>query len=148
MKKFLSLLTLLAVCALALTGCVAATTVNEDDVDRPAVIVTCGETELIPTPEQDPTAEATATPAEGEEAEPVDPNIYNPVSAGDELTLTGAHTSGIVSVCYRVNGGDPVVTKQPSVALPVDADLEKLELYVTDGDGIVSQWATFYFTVE
>ena len=56
MKKFLSLLTILAVCALALTGCVAATTVNEDDVDRPAVIVTCGETELIPTPEQDPTA--------------------------------------------------------------------------------------------
>lgn len=148
MKKYLSLLTLLAVCALALTGCVAATTVNEDDVDRPAVTVTCGETELIPTPEQDSAAEATATPAEGEAAEPVDPNIYNAVSAGEELTLTGAHASGIVSVCYRVNGGDPIVVKQPSVTLPVDSDLDKLELYVTDGDGIVSQWATFYFTVE
>lgn len=148
MKKYLSLLTLLAVCALALTGCVAATTVNEDDVDRPAVTVTCGEAELIPTPEQDPAAEATATPAEGEAAEPVDPNIYNAVSAGEELTLTGAHASGIVSVCYRVNGGDPIVVKQPSVTLPVDSDLDKLELYVTDGDGIVSQWATFYFTVE
>lgn len=148
MKKYLSLLTLLAVCALALTGCVSATTVNEDDVDRPAVTVTCGETELIPTPEQDSAAEATATPAEGEAAEPVDPNIYNAVSAGEELTLTGAHASGIVSVCYRVNGGDPIVVKQPSVTLPVDSDLDKLELYVTDGDGIVSQWATFYFTVE
>ena len=107
-------------------------------MDRPAVIVTCGETELIPTPEQDPTAEATATPAEGEETEPVDPNIYNPVSAGDELTLTGAHTSGIVSVCYRVNGG----------ARPADAAREKVELYVTDADGIVAQWATYFFTIE
>ena len=147
MKKFLSLLTLLTVCALALTGCVAAPTVNEDDVDRPAVTVTCGDAALTPTPEQDST-EATAAPADGEETEPVDPNVYNPVTLGDELTLTGTHASGITSVCYRVNGGDPVVTKQPSVALPVDADLEKLELYVTDGDGIVSQWAIYFFTVE
>ena len=70
------------------------------------------------------------------------------MSAGEELTLTGAHASGIVSVCYRVNGGDPIVVKQPSVTLPVDSDLDKLELYVTDGDGIVSQWATYFFTIE
>lgn len=148
MKKFLSLVALFAVCTLALTGCVAAPTVNEDDVDRPTAVVTCGETELAATPEQDPAAEPTATPAEGEEAEPVDSNIYNPVKVGDALALTGTHASGIASVCYRVNGGDPVVVKEPSVALTVDASLEKLELYVTDGDGIVSQWATYFFTVE
>ena len=147
MKKFLSLLTLLTVCALALTGCVAAPTVNEDDVDRPAATVTCGDTTLIPTPEQDP-AEATAAPTDGAETEPIDPNIYNPVALGDELTLTGSHASGITSVCYRVNGGDPIVTKQSSTTLIVDPDLEKLELYVTNGNGIVSHWATYFFTIE
>lgn len=145
MKKIISILMLMTLCALALTGCVAATTVDEDSIDRPTVVVTCGDAELTATPAS--TIEATATPTDTED-EPVDNNIYNAVSADAELALSGKHSSGIASVCYRINGGDPVVVKSASAAVSASADLEKLEVYVMNGNGIASQWATYFFTVE
>lgn len=146
MKKFISILMLMSLCALALTGCVAATTVDEDSIDRPSVVVTCGETELAATPEEEAVEASTAS--DNTESEPVDNNIYNSVAADSAITLSGKHASGIASVCYRVNGGDPVVVKADSVEITAAADLEKLELYVMNGNGIASHWATYFFTVD
>lgn len=162
MKKRVLSLILVALCAmLALTGCVRSNTaVDETEIDRPAVVVKLGDEALTPTVEATET-EATATPvptesAEGDAAETAAPeetaaadlNVYNTVPAGATLTLTGEHASGIVSVCYRFDGAQPTVVKESSVDVAIPEDAKKLELYVIDGKGIASQWATYYLTIE
>ena len=162
MKKRVLSLILVALCAmLALTGCVRSNTaVDETEIDRPTVVVKLGDEALTPPVETEET-EATATPAptesaEGDAAETAAPeetaaadlNVYNTVPAGATLTLTGEHASGIVSVCYRFDGAQPTVVKESSVDVSIPEDAKKLELYVIDGKGIASQWATYYLTIE
>ena len=151
MKKRVLSLILVALCAmLALTGCVPGkTAVDETEIDRPTVVVKLGDEALTPTVETTET-EATATPAPTESAEgdTADLNVYNTVPAGATLTLTGEHASGIVSVCYRFDGAQPTVVKESSVDVAIPEDAKKLELYVIDGKGIASQWATYYLTIE
>lgn len=157
MKKRVLSLILVALCAmLALTGCVPGNTaVDETEIDRPTVVVKLGDEALTPTVETTET-EATAAPAptesaEGDTAEETaapDLNVYNTVPAGATLTLTGEHASGIVSVCYRFDGAQPTVVKESSADVAIPEDAKKLELYVIDGKGIASQWATYYLTIE
>ena len=144
MKKRVLSLILVALCAmLALTGCVPGkTAVDETEIDRPTVVVKLGDEALTPTPTESAegdTAEETAAP---------DLNVYNTVPAGATLTLTGEHASGIVSVCYRFDGAQPTVVKESSADVAIPEDAKKLELYVIDGKGIASQWATYYLTIE
>ncbi len=135
MKKIIALIACFAL-VLSLTGCMGGAGSSTDDVARASVVVKNVETPLAVTPE---TTEA-AVDANGE---PVDNNVYNEVAVGDTLTITGTGT--IKAVTYRVNGGDIVVEKTAKAQLTVTEELEKLEAYVTDGNGIVSQWATYYF---
>lgn len=167
MKKLTALALLVLAGVLMLTGCVAApSAVDESAIDRPTVVVTLGETTLEPTVSADPeasaqpsatpeasaAAEASATPEASanpeESAEPVDLNFYNSIPAGSTLTLSGTHASGIASVCYRFDGGETTVVKESSVEVAVPDGAKKLELYVINGNGIASQWATYYLTVE
>ena len=121
-----------------------------DRRDRPTVVVTCGEDVLVATPEAEEDAAATPAPEDAEASpEPTaDLNVYNPVPAGAVLTLSGTHSTGITSVCYRLDGGSPTTVQGESVELEVAPDVQKLELYVIAGSGLASQWATYYLTVE
>jgi hypothetical protein len=154
MKKRIALLALALLGAVLLTGCVGVPTLDESTIDRPQVVVKMGEDTLEPTVTPDPSASpaATATPdpsaSPAPSAEPVDPNVYNPVPQGATLTLTGEHASGIKSICYRFDGGQTTVVKQPSLEIAVPDGAKKLELYVIGGNEIASQWATYYFTAE
>ena len=157
MKKRVLSLILVALCAmLALTGCVPGNTaVDETALDRPTGRPPRRDDARTPTLEP-PETEATSPPAptesaEGDTAEETaapDLNVYNTVPAGATLTLTGEHASGIVSVCYRFDGAQPTVVKESSVDVAIPEDAKKLELYVIDGKGIASQWATYYLTIE
>ena len=151
MKKLTVLLALTLSAALLLTGCVSvASAPAEEDLDRPTVVVTCGEDVLVATPEAEEDAAATPAPgdAEGSPEPTADLNVYNPVPAGAVLTLSGTHSTGITSVCYRLDGGSPTTVQGESVELEVAPDVQKLELYVIAGSGLASQWATYYLTVE
>ena len=68
--------------------------------------------------------------------------------AGATLTLSGTHSSGITSVCYRFDGGQTTTVQGESVEVEVPAGAQLLELYVLGGNGIASQWAAYYLTVE
>ena len=58
MKKFLAIAMIAALVLCTLTGCVAANTASVDDIDRPALSVKVGETELTATPEETEPAES------------------------------------------------------------------------------------------
>ena len=92
-----------------------------------------------------PTAEATAEPDENAVPEYA---VLNTVPAGATLTLSGTHSSGITSVCYRFDGGQTTTVQGESVEVEVPAGAQLLELYVLGGNGIASQWAAYYLTVE
>ena len=145
MKKFLSLALIAALLLCTLTGCVAASTSNVDDVDRPALSAKVGETELTATPEATEPAES-VTAEDGSEGTPIDTNIYNPVAAGDTIVISAA-TGSAKSVCYRINSGDPVVVTAATAEIVVDAKLDKLETYIIASNGIASKWATYFFEV-
>ena len=154
MKKFAALLALALAGALLLTGCVAAApALDESQIDRPTVVVTLNGEALEATVEPEETAEATAAPTAEATAEP-DENavpeyaVLNTVPAGATLTLSGTHSSGITSVCYRFDGGQTTTVQGESVEVEVPAGAQLLELYVLGGNGIASQWAAYYLTVE
>ena len=92
-----------------------------------------------------PTAEATAEPDENAVPEYA---VLNTVPAGATLTLSGTHSSGITSVCYRFDGGQTTTVQGESVEVEVPAGAQLLELYVIGGNGIASQWAAYYLTAE
>lgn len=146
MKKFLAIAMIAALVLCTLTGCVAATTSNVDDVDRPALSVKVGETELTATPEETEPAES-VTAEDGSEGTPLDTNIYNPVTAGDTIVIS-AKTGSAKSVCYRINSGDPVVVTAATAEIAVDAKLDKLETYIIASNGLASNWATYFFEVK
>lgn len=145
MKKLLTLALLAALVLTALTGCAAANTSTVDDIDRPALTVKSGETEMTATPETDP-AEAPVSDDETIDGVPLDTNIYNPVAAGDTLVIS-AKTGAAKSVCYRINSGDPVVVSAATAEIPVASDLDKLETYIIASNGIASNWVTYFFEV-
>ena len=154
MKKLAALLALALAGALLLTGCVAAApALDESQIDRPTVVVTLNGEALEATVEPEETAEATAAPTAEATAEP-DENaipeyaVLNTVPAGATLTLSGTHSSGITSVCYRFDGGQTTTVQGESVEVEVPAGAQLLELYVIGGNGIASQWAAYYLTVE
>lgn len=154
MKKFAAILALALAGALLLTGCVAAApALDESQIDRPTVVVTLNGEALEATVEPEETAEATAAPTAEATAEP-DENavpeyaVLNTVPAGATLTLSGTHSSGITSVCYRFDGGQTTTVQGESVEVEVPAGAQLLELYVIGGNGIASQWAAYYLTVE
>lgn len=154
MKKFAAILALALAGALLLTGCVAAApALDESQIDRPTVVVTLNGEALEATVEPEETAEATAAPTAEATAEP-DENavpeyaVLNTVPAGATLTLSGTHSSGITSVCYRFDGGQTTTVQGESVEVEVPAGAQLLELYVLGGNGIASQWAAYYLTVE
>ena len=150
MKKLAAILALVLAGALLLTGCVAsAPALDESQIDRPTVVVTLDGQALQATvePEEtaETTAEATAEPAEGAIPEYA---VLNTVPAGATLTLSGTHSSGITSVCYRFDGGQTTTVQAESVEVEVPAGAQLLELYVIGGNGIASQWAAYYLTAE
>lgn len=154
MKKLAAILALALAGALLLTGCVAAApALDESQIDRPTVVVTLNGEALEATVEPEETAEATAAPTAEATAEP-DENavpeyaVLNTVPAGATLTLSGTHSSGITSVCYRFDGGQTTTVQGESVEVEVPAGAQLLELYVIGGNGIASQWAAYYLTVE
>ncbi len=154
MKKFAAILALALAGALLLTGCVAAApALDESQIDRPTVVVTLNGEALEATVEPEETAEASAAPTAEATAEP-DENavpeyaVLNTVPAGATLTLSGTHSSGITSVCYRFDGGQTTTVQGESVEVEVPAGAQLLELYVIGGNGIASQWAAYYLTVE
>lgn len=154
MKKFASILALALAGALLLTGCVAAApALDESQIDRPTVVVTLNGEALEATVEPEETAEASAAPTAEATAEP-DENavpeyaVLNTVPAGATLTLSGTHSSGITSVCYRFDGGQTTTVQGESVEVEVPAGAQLLELYVIGGNGIASQWAAYYLTAE
>lgn len=146
MKKLIALVLMTVLTLCALTGCVAANTAKVDDIDRPALTVKVGETELTATPEAEEPAEAPATDEEGVDGVPLDTNIYNDVAAGDTIVIA-AKTGSAQSVCYRINSGDPVVVKAATAEIPAVADLDKLETYIIGANGIASNWMTYFFNV-
>lgn len=154
MKKLAAILALALAGALLLTGCVAAApALDESQIDRPTVVVTLNGEALEATVEPEETAEATAAPTAEATAEP-DENaipeyaVLNTVPAGATLTLSGTHSSGITSVCYRFDGGQTTTVQGESVEVEVPAGAQLLELYVIGGNGIASQWAAYYLTAE
>lgn len=154
MKKLAAILALALAGALLLTGCVAAApALDESQIDRPTVVVTLDGEALEATVEPEETAEATAAPTAEATAEP-DENavpeyaVLNTVPAGATLTLSGTHSSGITSVCYRFDGGQTTTVQGESVEVEVPAGAQLLELYVIGGNGIASQWAAYYLTAE
>ncbi len=154
MKKLAAILALALAGALLLTGCVAAApALDESQIDRPTVVVTLNGEALEATVEPEETAEASAAPTAEATAEP-DENaipeyaVLNTVPAGATLTLSGTHSSGITSVCYRFDGGQTTTVQGESVEVEVPAGAQLLELYVLGGNGIASQWAAYYLTVE
>ena len=154
MKKFAAILALALAGALLLTGCVAAApALDESQIDRPTVVVTLNGEALEATVEPEETAEATAAPTAEATAEP-DENavpeyaVLNTVPAGATRTLSGTHSSGITSVCYRFDGGQTTTVQGESVEVEVPAGAQLLELYVLGGNGIASQWAAYYLTAE
>ncbi len=154
MKKLAAILALALAGALLLTGCVAAApALDESQIDRPTVVVTLDGEALEATVEPEETAEASAAPTAEATAEP-DENavpeyaVLNTVPAGATLTLSGTHSSGITSVCYRFDGGQTTTVQGESVEVEVPAGAQLLELYVLGGNGIASQWAAYYLTVE
>lgn len=153
MKKLAAILALVLAGALLLTGCVAAApALDESEIDRPTVVVTLDGQALQATVVTEESAEPSPTPAESADpetsAEPEDTNVYNAVPAGASLTLSGTHSSGITSICYRFDGGQTTTVQGESVDVEVPAGAQKLELYVIGGNGIASQWATYYLRVE
>ena len=154
MKKLAAILALALAGALLLTGCVAAApALDESQIDRPTVVVTLNGEALEATVEPEETAEASAAPTAEATAEP-DENavpeyaVLNTVPAGATLTLSGTHSSGITSVCYRFDGGQTTTVQGESVEVKVPAGAQLLELYVIGGNGIASQWAAYYLTAE
>ncbi len=154
MKKLAAILALALAGALLLTGCVAAApALDESQIDRPTVVVTLNGEALEATVEPEETAEASAAPTAEATAEP-DENavpeyaVLNTVPAGATLTLSGTHSSGITSVCYRFDGGQTTTVQGESVEVEVPAGAQLLELYVIGGNGIASQWAAYYLTAE
>ena len=154
MKKLAAILALALAGALLLTGCVAAApALDESQIDRPTVVVTLDGEALEATVEPEETAEASAAPTAEATAEP-DENavpeyaVLNTVPAGATLTLSGTHSSGITSVCYRFDGGQTTTVQGESVEVEVPAGAQLLELYVIGGNGIASQWAAYYLTAE
>lgn len=154
MKKLAAILALALAGALLLTGCVAAApALDESQIDRPTVVVTLNGEALEATVEPEETAEASAAPTAEATAEP-DENavpeyaVLNTVPAGATLTLSGTHSSGITSVCYRFDGGQTTTVQGDSVEVEVPAGAQLLELYVLGGNGIASQWAAYYLTAE
>ena len=154
MKKLAAILALALAGALLLTGCVAAApALDESQIDRPTVVVTLNGEALEATVEPEETAEASAAPTAEATAEPDEDAIpeyavLNTVPAGATLTLSGTHSSGITSVCYRFDGGQTTTVQGESVEVEVPAGAQLLELYVLGGNGIASQWAAYYLTVE
>lgn len=154
MKKFAAILALALAGALLLTGCVAAApALDESQIDRPTVVVTLNGEALEATVEPEETAEATAAPTAEATAEPDEDAVpeyavLNTVPAGATLTLSGTHSSGITSVCYRFDGGQTTTVQGESVEVEVPAGAQLLELYVLGGNGIASQWAAYYLTAE
>ena len=153
MKKLAAILALVLAGALLLTGCVAAApALDESEIDRPTVVVTLDGQALRATVVTEESAEPSPTPAESAapetSAEPEDTNVYNAVPAGASLTLSGTHSSGITSICYRFDGGQTTTVQGESVDVEVPAGAQKLELYVIGGNGIASQWATYFLRVE
>lgn len=154
MKKFAAILALALAGALLLTGCVAAApALDESQIDRPTVVVTLDGEALEATVEPEETAEATAAPTAEATAEPDEDAVpeyavLNTVPAGATLTLSGTHSSGITSVCYRFDGGQTTTVQGESVEVEVPAGAQLLELYVLGGNGIASQWAAYYLTAE
>ncbi len=153
MKKRIALFALALIGAVLLTGCVGVPTVDESTIDRPQATVMMGDQALEPTLPVDPSASPapTATPdpsASPAQEEPVDLNVYNPVPQGAVLTLSGTHSSGIKSICYRFDGGQTTVVQQASAEVALPDGAQKLELYVIGGNEIASQWATYYFKAE
>ena len=154
MKKFAAILALALAGALLLTGCVAAApALDESQIDRPTVVVTLNGEALEATVEPEETAEASAAPTAEATAEPDEDAVpeyavLNTVPAGATLTLSGTHSSGITSVCYRFDGGQTTTVQGESVEVEVPAGAQLLELYVIGGNGIASQWAAYYLTVE
>lgn len=154
MKKLAAILALALAGALLLTGCVAAApALDESQIDRPTVVVTLNGEALEATVEPEETAEASAAPTAEATAEP-DENavpeyaVLNTVPAGATLTLSGTHSSGITSVCYRFDGGQTTTVQGEPVEVEVPAGAQLLELYVIGGNGIASQWAAYYLTAE
>ena len=154
MKKLAAILALALAGALLLTGCVAAApALDESQIDRPTVVVTLNGEALEATVEPEETAEASAAPTAEATAEP-DENavpeyaVLNTVPAGATLTLSGTHSSGITSVCYRFDGGQTTTVQGESVEVEVPAGAQLLELYVIGGNGTASQWAAYYLTAE
>ena len=154
MKKLAAILALALAGALLLTGCVAAApALDESQIDRPTVVVTLNGEALEATVEPEETAEASAAPTAEATAEP-DENavpeyaVLNTVPAGATLTLSGTHSSGITSVCYRFDGGQTTTVQGESVEVEGPAGAQLLELYVLGGNGIASQWAAYYLTAE
>ena len=154
MKKLAAILALALAGALLLTGCVAAApALDESQIDRPTVVVTLDGEALEATVEPEETAEASAAPTAEATAEPDEDAVpeyavLNTVPAGATLTLSGTHSSGITSVCYRFDGGQTTTVQGESVEVEVPAGAQLLELYVIGGNGIASQWAAYYLTVE
>lgn len=154
MKKLAAILALALAGALLLTGCVAAApALDESQIDRPTVVVTLNGEALEATVEPEETAEATAAPTAEATAEPDEDAVpeyavLNTVPAGATLTLSGTHSSGITSVCYRFDGGQTTTVQGESVEVEVPAGAQLLELYVIGGNGIASQWAAYYLTAE
>lgn len=154
MKKFAAILALALAGALLLTGCVAAApALDESQIDRPTVVVTLNGKALEATVEPEETAEATAAPTAEATAEPDEDAVpeyavLNTVPAGAALTLSGTHSSGITSVCYRFDDGQTTTVQGESVEVEVPAGAQLLELYVLGGNGIASQWAAYYLTAE
>ncbi len=154
MKKLAAILALALAGALLLTGCVAAApALDESQIDRPTVVVTLNGEALEATVEPEETAEATAAPTAEATAEPDEDAVpeyavLNTVPAGATLTLSGTHSSGITSVCYRFDGGQTTTVQGESVEVEVPAGAQLLELYVLGGNGIASQWAAYYLTAE
>ena len=145
MKKFFALALIAALVLTTLTGCVAANSSKVDDIDRPALTVKVGETEMTATPETE-AEEAPATDDETVDGVPLDTNLYNTVAAGDTVVIS-AKTGAAKSVCYRINSGDPVVVTAATAEIVVDAKLDKLETYIIASNGIASNWATYFFEV-
>ena len=145
MKKFFALALIAALVLTTLTGCVAANSSKVDDIDRPALTVKVGETELTATTETE-AEEAPATDDETVDGVPLDTNLYNTVAAGDTVVIS-AKTGAAKSVCYRINSGDPVVVSAATAEIVVDAQLDKLETYIIASNGIASNWATYFFEV-
>lgn len=150
MKKLAAILALALAGALLLTGCVAAApALDESQIDRPTVVVTLNGEALEATVEPEETAEATAeATAEPDENAVPEYAVLNTVPAGATLTLSGTHSSGITSVCYRFDGGQTTTVQGESVEVEVPAGAQLLELYVIGGNGIASQWAAYYLTAE